>query len=225
MKQFRKGICLVLVVMLLVGMTGAFAATNTNPERYDYDCYGGYDTYMCIGDSIAAGYTVSGIYMDPVGLGFNRVTGAYHDLVATGLNANLLQMGCSAFRCVELRYILDGFYSDTDGIWNMAFQQAFAIENLDALRPYYIGAIQAADIITINLGSNDILSYSYIRAMLKMYEDNSTDAEKAVKAWIEENGGDVGQAFLSMLGTMQTVGKLPAILAEFVSAFNEAFAK
>ena len=44
------------------------------------------------------------------------MTGAYHDLVATGINADLLQLGCSAFRTVELRYILDGVYTDTDGL-------------------------------------------------------------------------------------------------------------
>ena len=222
MKHFRKSISLILVVLMLVGMTSALA---TNPDRYDYDCYGGYNTYMCIGDSIAAGYTVSGIYMDPIGLGFNRVTGAYHDLVATGINADLLQLGCSAFRTVELRYILDGVYTDKDGIWNEAFAQAFTIENLNALKPYFISAIQASDIITINLGSNDVLSYSYIRAMIAMYQDTTSDAMKAVKAFIEENGGDVGQAFLSMLNTAQMIGKLPSVLMEFTNAFNEAFAQ
>ena len=146
MKRFRKSICLILVVLMLAGMSSVFA---TNPDRYDYDCYGGYNTYMCIGDSIAAGYTVSGIYLDPVCLGFNRVTGAYHDLVATGINAERLQLGCSAVRTVELRYILDGVYTDTDGLWNEAFSQSFTIENLNALQPYFIRAVQAADIITV----------------------------------------------------------------------------
>ena len=223
MNQLRKSISLLLAVLLLVSMTSAFAAGDTNPDSYDYDCYSGYNTYMCIGDSIAAGYTVSGIYLDPVGLGFNRVTGAYHDIVATGVNAELLQFGVSAFRCVELRYILDGVYTDEDGIWALAFAQAFAVPTLDALQPYFLGGIQSADLITINLGSNDILSYSSIRAMLKMYEDNTSDAQKAVQNWIEQNGGDVGQAFVSLLNTAQTLGKLPSVLAEFISAFNYAF--
>ena len=119
MKRFQKCICMILAVVMLVGMTSAMA---TDPKEYDYDCYSGYNIYTCLGDSIAAGYTVSGIYMDPIGLGFNRVEGAYHDLVAKGLDAELYQLGTSAFRTVELRYILDGVYTDTDGIWGEAFQ-------------------------------------------------------------------------------------------------------
>ena len=220
MKHFRKSICLILVVLMLVSLTSAFA---TDPKDYNYSCYSGYDTYMCVGDSIAAGYTVTGVYNDPNALGFTRVPGAYHDLVANGLEADLLQLGCSAFRAVELRYILDGVYTDTDGIWNAAFSQAFAIPTLDYLRPYFISSFQQADIVSINLGSNDILSYSYIRALMKLYEDTTTDAQKAAMDKIAEYGGDAGAAFVSMLSTMQTLGKLPAVLAEFTTAFNYAF--
>ena len=63
MKKLQNGICLILVVMLLTGMTGAFAATNTDPNGYDYSCYSGYDTYMCIGDSIAATRTSARILL------------------------------------------------------------------------------------------------------------------------------------------------------------------
>ena len=222
MKRFRKSICLILVVMMLAGLTSALA---TDPQGNNYSCYSGYDTYMCIGDSIAAGYTVTGIKNDPNALGFTRVPGAYHDLVANAIEADLLQFGCSAFRSVELRYILDGTYTDTDGIWNAAFSQAFALPTLDYLRPAFIDAIQKSDIITINLGSNDVLSYSYIRALLKLYEDTTTDAQKATMEKIAEFGGDAGAAFVSMIGTMQKLGKLPAVLAEFTAAFNESFAQ
>ena len=220
MKHFRKGICLILVVMMLASLTSAFA---TDPKDYTYSCYSGYKTYMCVGDSIAAGYTVTGIQNDPNALGFTRVPGAYHDLVANALEADLLQLGCSAFRSVELRYILDGVYTDTDGIWNATFSQAFTLPTLDAYRPYFINAFKAADIVTINLGSNDVLSYSYIRALIKLYEDTTSDGQKAAMEKIAEYGGDAGAAFVSMLGTMQKLGKLPAVLAEFTTAFNESF--
>ena len=77
-KPGARILTMLLAVILFVGVfaTPASAATRKNVKQYD--------TYMCIGDSIAAGF-----YMDGKtgGLYRERVDGAYHDIIAKATGA------------------------------------------------------------------------------------------------------------------------------------------
>ena len=199
----RRIMTLLLAVVMLFGtlMTTADAANRDN-VRY-------YDTYMCIGDSIAAGFYIDG---QRAGYYRTRMPGAYHDIVANATHATLNQFGWSAFRAVELRYMLEGVRYDLDDVWLNSFRPLVKDELLDANREDYLKAIRESDLITVNLGSNDVLSYTMTKTVMQL--QSSGDCELAAK--VKEIAGkcsDIGTAFVKVLGYAEKAGKLPIVLA------------
>ena len=148
----RRMLSMLLAAILVFSALGvtASAATRENVQHYD--------TYMCIGDSIAAGFYVDGD--SSVGRKLEVMPNAYHSIVAEATGAKLLQFGWSAFRTVELRYMLEGVRHDLDDTWLDLFGFLIRDDQLDQHRTAYLDAIGKADLITVNLGSNDVLSYS-----------------------------------------------------------------
>ena len=211
MKKTSRILAILLVVALMASLCTAFAMDKGQHKQFK--------TYTCIGDSIAAGYTVDGI---GEAVAFERVEGAYHDLLAKMIDANLNQLGCSAFRTVELRYMIDGVYTDDDGLWGMIWgKHTFSTETLDAyMTAQFKSAIAESDLVTINLGSNDIMSYTYISALLAMSEDSSIPGMDKIKENLEKTG-DLGAALLKMVEAAESVNKLPKIL----NAVNKALEK
>ena len=204
---------LLAVLMLLTVLTAPAAAANRSNVKH-------YDTYMCIGDSIAAGYTVSG---EQGNFYRTRVTNAYHDIIATATGAELNQFGWSAFRSVELRYMLEGVLNQPDTVWTENFNSLVNTDLLDRNREDYINAIKESDLITVNLGSNDVMSYAMTKTM-KLLE-NSSDCELA--AMVKEcmrSSGDLGTKFVKLLDTAEKAGKLPLVLASLNPTFMKAIA-
>ena len=199
----RRIMTLLLAVVMLFGtlITTADAANRDN-VRY-------YDTYMCIGDSIAAGFYIDG---QRAGYYRTRMPGAYHDIVANATHATLNQFGWSAFRAVELRYMLEGVRYDLDDVWLNSFRPLVKDELLDQNREDYLNAIRESDLITVNLGSNDVLSYTMTKTVLQL--QSSGDCELAAKVKeIAGKCGDIGTAFVKVLGYAEKAGKLPIVLA------------
>ena len=199
----RRIMTLLLAVVMLFGtlMTTADAANRDN-VRY-------YDTYMCIGDSIAAGFYIDG---QRAGYYRTRMPGVYHDIVANATHATLNQFGWSAFRAVELRYMLEGVRYDLDDVWLNSFRPLVNDQLLDANREDYLKAIRESDLITVNLGSNDVLSYTMTKTVLQL--QSSGDCELAAKVKeIAGKCGDIGTAFVKVLGYAEKAGKLPVVLA------------
>ena len=194
---------MLLAVILFVGVfaTPASAATRKNVKQYD--------TYMCIGDSIAAGF-----YMDGKtgGLYCERVTGAYHDIIANATGAKLNQFGWSAFRAVELRYMLEGKRNEPDNVWLKSFPDLVNNELLDANHDDYIAAIKESSLITVNLGSNDVLSYSMSKTLSLLTKSSDCQIAKMAKDCMKKYG-DIGTAFLKLVEKAEKAGKLPVVLA------------
>ncbi len=94
-------LALLLAVVLLGGLfiVGAQAANASNVKQYKH--------YVCIGDSIAAGY---GSYGRDV-RGFEIVPAAYHSLVANATGASVASLAHTGMRTVEVRWLLDDAYS------------------------------------------------------------------------------------------------------------------
>ena len=118
----RRIMTLLLAVVMLFGtlITTADAANRDNVQHYD--------TYMCIGDSIAAGFYIDG---QRAGYYRTRMPGAYHDIIANATDAKLNQFGWSAFRAVELRYMLEGKRNEPDNVWLNSFPGLVNNELLD----------------------------------------------------------------------------------------------
>ena len=199
----RRIMTLLLAVVMLFGtlMTTADAANRDN-VRY-------YDTYMCIGDSIAAGFYIDG---QRAGYYRTRMPGAYHDIIANATHAELNQFGWSAFRAVELRYMLEGVRYDLDDVWLNSFRPLVKDELLDANREDYLKAIRESDLITVNLGSNDVLSYTMTKTVLQLQSSGDCALAAKVKE-IAGKCGDIGTAFVKVLGYAEKAGKLPVVLA------------
>ena len=218
--QVRALSLLLAAVMLFsaLGMT-ASAATRDNVQHYD--------TYMCIGDSIAAGFYVDGD--SEVGRKLEIMPHAYHSIVAEATDAELLQFGWSAFRAVELRYMLEGVRHDLDNTWQDLFGFLISDEQLEPHRSAYLDAIKKADLITVNLGSNDVFSYSMKKTLNLLSSSSDSELAAEVKD-IMSKCGDFGTAFVKVLGYAEKAGKLPIVMASLnptlmkaVSAFKENF--
>lgn len=238
----KKILSIVLCVVMLFALTvPAFAASGKN--YYDYE------NYMCVGDSIAAGcglardgkptnfdqtvddytkvYSNNYIYL---GYDFNAAPAAYHSLVANELGANLLQCARSALRAVEFRYFLDGTYNDYDEscIWGNIYYDSdcngFALPDLDAVNAYvnYPEKIKQADLLSINVGSNDVFSFTLNVVLRELTEDTSDPTLNAIKDFLDKTG-NVGAAFGKLIDAYQSMGKTADLVRALTETMNKAY--
>ncbi|MDY5881228.1 MAG: GDSL-type esterase/lipase family protein [Oscillospiraceae bacterium] len=238
----KKILSIVLCVVMLFALTvPAFAASGKN--YYDYE------NYMCVGDSIAAGcglardgkptnfdqtvddytkvYSNNYIYL---GYDFNAAPAAYHSLVANELGANLLQCARSALRAVEFRYFLDGTYNDYDEscIWGNIYYDSdgngFALPDLDAVNAYvnYPEKIKQADLLSINVGSNDVFSFTLNVVLRELTKDTSDPTLSAIKDFLDKTG-NVGAAFGKLIDAYQSMGKTADLVRALTETMNKAY--
>lgn len=238
----KKTLSIVLCVVMLFALTvPAFAASGKN--YYDYE------NYMCVGDSIAAGcglardgkptnfdqnaedytkvYSNDYIYL---GYDFAAVPNAYHSLVANELGANLLQCARSGLRAVELRYMLEGTYNDYDKdcIWGNTYfdtdGNGFTTADLDALNAYvkYSDKIKQADLISINVGSNDVFSFALNVVLRELTKDTSDPVLNAIKDYLEKTG-NIGAAFGKLIDAYQSMGKIADLATALTTTMNKAY--
>lgn len=238
----KKTLSIVLCVVMLFALTvPAFAASGKN--YYDYE------NYMCVGDSIAAGcglardgkptnfdqtvddytkvYSNDYIYL---GYDFNAAPAAYHSLVANELGANLLQCARSALRAVEFRYFLDGTYNDYDEscIWGNIYYDSdgngFALPDLDAVNAYvnYPEKIKQADLLSINVGSNDVFSFTLNVVLRELTKDTSDPTLNAIKDFLDKTG-NVGAAFGKLIDAYQSMGKTADLVHALTETMNKAY--
>lgn len=238
----KKTLSIVLCVVMLFALTvPAFAASGKN--YYDYE------NYMCVGDSIAAGcglardgkptnfdqnaedytkvYSNNYIYL---GYDFAAAPNAYHSLVANELGANLLQCARSGLRAVELRYMLDGTYNDYDKdcIWGNTYfdtdGNGFTTADLDALNAYvkYSDKIKQADLISINVGSNDVFSFALNVVLRELTKDTSDPVLNAIKEYLEKTG-NIGAAFGKLIDAYQSMGKIADLATALTTTMNKAY--
>ena len=146
MRTFRSFLALFLTLALLSSLGVCFAAGK--------DC-SGYSYYVSLGDSIANGIgenNVENKYM-------HRTPGAYPDRIAKATGAYLSQLGCGGMRTVELRACLEDGYVMPD-----EYANNFTRAKVAEIRHFYRPAVAAADLITLNIGANDVATYALLRA-------------------------------------------------------------
>ena len=207
--MIRKLTALVLAVLLIAALlcTGAGAATADNVRHYD--------TYLCLGDSIAAGY---GPYNREI-KGFARVDLAYHAMVADAVTADTLYpYGCTGMRTEEVRWMLDGSYTGDENLFEL---YNIPEPRRSELRAQVQQAAREADLITVNVGSNDVLTYAFSHGMAAL---NATDSQLTaqIKAMLAQ-GGNIGEALVKLFSAAQTAGRLPAVLAVFVEGMYQGY--
>ncbi len=210
MKRTRSILAVILVIAMLAGMGSALAL-----EKYQYTKY---RQYMCVGDSIAAGYTYSGSWDN---YGFVRVPGAYHDIVANAVDADLLQYACSGFRLIEFRYMMDGVKTDPDDFWEKAFGKQYMSPKVldDQYTDMFRNGIKTSDLMSINLGSNDILTPAVLKAISAMNaSDDSAETSKMRQAVTDflNKLGEHNSSFARLLTLANTASGMPPVLRDLV---------
>lgn len=229
------------VVMLFTLAVPAFAASGKNYYKYE--------NYMCIGDSIAVGYGLSKDgkptkceqtpedltnSMDDKyifrGYDFAVAPNAYHSLVSSELGSNLLQCARSGMRAVELRYMLEGTFNDYDPnlVWDNTYfdtdGNGFGLDDLDKLNAQvkYPEKVKQADLITINVGSNDVFSFTMVEVMSELTKDTSDPTLNAIKDYLDKTG-NIGAAFGKLVEAYQTMEKLEELVAVLTSTMNKTY--
>ena len=243
MKKTKLFLSLVLILALAVSLCAPALAADAEKE------YEPYKYYMCVGDSIASGcaltrdgsetvfdqntddyttvYNNDYIY---IGYDFEAVPTAYHSLVADALDAKLLQCARSALRAVELRYMLDGVYNDYDEerTWGNSFfdtdGNGFTMADLDAIneKANYKESIKKTDVISINVGSNDVFTFTLSVVLTEMTEMTNNPQLAAIKEFLNK-GGSIGEAFGKLVSAAQTLGMMPVLSALITATFAKAY--
>ncbi len=200
MKKLAKRIlCIILAVLMLSGSCMAFAAKAKD--------YSGYKVYVSLGDSIAAGIGESN--RDNKFL--CRTPGAYPDLIANAIDAECIPLCCAGSRTVELRACLEDKYVMPDYV-TMTMDRA----KVDEIRGAFKPAIKQADIITLNIGANDIATYALLLA--KDYAGklgiSLASVNSAVSAYAED--GDFTNAAASLISLADKVGAAAGMVKAMV---------
>ena len=230
-----------VVTMLFALCVPAFAE--------DSKIYPRYNTYMCVGDSIAAGcglardgnptnfdqniedftkvYSNDYVYL---GYDFSTVPAAYHSIVANALDTELLQCARSGLRAVEFRYMLDGVYNDYDKtrFWGNTYfdtdGNGFTMDDLKALNAYvnYPEKIKQTDLLSINVGSNDVFSFTLNMVLQELTKDTSDPDLGAIKDYIDKTG-NLGAAFGKLVDAYKSAGKMASLVSTLTSTMYKAY--
>lgn len=232
----KRILSFILTIMLLMSICVPAMAANAKE-------YKRYTNYLCIGDSIAAGCgltyegqeTVFGDSDEDVervfdqtymcwGFSYDVMKNAYHSLVANALGANLRQRAISGMRAVELRYLLTGVYNDYDktyswaNTWYKDGDKDFTPPDMDTfvknMGVDYEEEIRNADIITLNLGSNDVFS-STLTPILEPLTKETGPGLQRVKDFLG-NILIVGPILNGIIGA----GELTTNVTDFLNTFR-----
>ena len=163
-KHLRLFTSLFLVLCILVSLTAVFAAESDSESEYPQ-----YNTYTCLGDSIAAGFGYFANHNGLTSLGCEQVDIAYHSIVADAVGADLNPLGYSFMSCYDLMTLLDSNYSSLNAY--IATSKTFLnnnggkFSNLASARSYYQNSVKDSDLITVNVGSNDLWSYPILESL------------------------------------------------------------
>ncbi len=185
MKKLRALLALTLVFALLASMGAAFAAEKD---------YSGYEYYVALGDSIANGIgenNVANKYM-------NRTPGAYPERIAQATGAFWSQLGCGGMRTVELRACLEDDYVMPD-----EYANNFNKAKVDEIRHFYKPAVAAADLITLNIGANDVATYALLKAKAALAD---AGVSLSIINGATEDAADDATALSRLLGLAQKLG-------------------
>ena len=163
MKRTRKVLALLLALVMAMSAIciSAFAAHKKQ-----------YQSYTFFGDSVTTGFGIDSYFVvakeQASGTAEGaRVPGAYPDLVAKGVgidedNPNYYNEAHSGWRTSELRETLDPSYNNDDGAAakalskGMAGDKALADPQDPRLQERMRERLAKSDLVTIDLGSNDI---------------------------------------------------------------------
>lgn len=213
MKSTKRILSFILIIVL--SFTLCVPALADAQKEYEP-----YKVYACLGDSVAAGYGTTGYCVPPL---CAQQPNAYHTLLANALGAELRQFGWGGFRSHEIRHMIDPDYAITD--WHYADNCAGFVHEQDLAEKQaeYIKGVTDADIITVNIGSNDLFGDAMLDVFEVLYAEPDTDESlDEIKDHLQQSG-NLGAAFVELMEFAQSIGKLNEVINVAVKAFYEAY--
>ena len=160
MKHAKRLVAMLLVLAtVLTTCVSAFAATAKSNSKYDYNGDGKV-VYTSFGDSIPGGFGLPDYnkYKTPLVYG-KEISGSYPSLLADKLGVDKLNfMAIPGTRSEDVAYLIgakkyedwiSNEYPDISG-------RTLSTDDLEDLKPSYIKAMKEADIITLDVGFNDM---------------------------------------------------------------------
>ena len=204
MKTLRSVLSLLLALAMLASFGACFAAQKD---------FSGYEYYVSLGDSIANGIgenNVENKYM-------YRTPGAYPDRIAKATGAYLSQLGCGGMRTVELRACLEDDYVMPD-----EFANNFTRAKVAEIRHFYRPAVAAADLITLNIGANDVATYALLRAKAALAQ---AGISLGAIAAAESGAADQTDALTRLLALGRQLGGYVSAVNAAISGLTEGYTR
>ena len=167
-------------------------------------------------------------------MGMRAVDKAYHSIVAKSVGATTLYpLGYSGTRTTEIRGVLDPSYKGDEYLFSYGLVNNYTVKedgtidyytpsaeadwnhrSYDFVREKYLNAIHNSDLITLNLGSNDIMTIPVINAMGKM---SGTGDAKFVALAKEMLGQSYPEMLNTLFSTANTMNNLQQTLTTLMS--------
>ena len=230
MRNWRKMIALLIALVLVMGlvMSSAVAEPGEKEEKSGI-------IYTCLGDSIAAGYSLPG-FEERRYTGLTRMEGTYGAIVADSLNVDKYNAyAMSGVRTQEMKmFLVDDYYGDAITNRNMWFWflDTDNIEpELAALRKQLREGIREANLITLGIGANDLL-LTLEGTLLQLGTGKPYQGpEAAVQEYVnqvelnglEDTNNMVSTALEYVMGVATLVPQLIAAASDAVLGFNSRY--
>lgn len=205
MSKFKRITALFLSALLFISVLSVAAFAESTGKKP-------YHQYTVLGDSIPAGY---GPY-NYEHKGYARIPVSYPALVADQVAENMIPLARTGFRTVELRYMLEDDFEGDEYLFRIG---KTSVEDVYRHRPEYRTAIAGSDLVTLEIGSNDILNYGMIRAIDASKNPVVTNKVREIL----EATGDYVQALSMLLQLTGTAESLSGIVTGFVQGMMEGY--
>lgn len=200
----KKVLSMILALTLIISLC-AISASAIDEKPYK--------VYTALGDSIPAGY---GPYNYAI-KGYARVDAAYTAIVADHAAEKFIPLGRTGFRTEELRYMLDPTYEGDDALFSLS---KFT-EDKEYYRNYYPKAVSESDLISIQIGSNDVLNYAFQYCKSVITDESLIrQFENEVNQYLE-NTGDTGGAVLKMVQLAEQAGETGIMVGAFIEGLTK----
>lgn len=177
-------------------------------------------------------------------MGMRAVDKAYHSIVAKSVHAKTLYpMGFSGTRTTEIRGVLDPTYRGDEYLFSYGLVNNYTKKDdgsidyytasqdadwnhrsYEFIRDKYLTAIRNSDLITLNLGSNDIMTIPVINAMEKLSGKDDAKFVALAKQMLGESYPEMLNTLFSTANTLNNVQQtLTTLLSLMINGYKLYF--
>jgi len=220
-KNSKRILAVALVIAMVFSLSAAALAENRTDRPFDY--------YMCIGDSLpfknkgdmavfskdAGGWLINS---------YPQLVADYYGLTSKSMRYNGAHAG---WRTCEVRFLCDDSYEGDDYLNCTAHTMSwggYTKADLIKLRPQFRAALRKADLITINLGSNDIIGVlKYAADEVMTFRTAGSEYDKQLMQALEEakQANSEYEYIVKVLDIMSTLEDYSLLVRNLTTRFFE----